>query len=251
MGEKQSQLQTSCVTWNRRTPNFKYPRETVTFIVGTGDSQEEFIVHEEFMCHYSPVLKAGFNSSFVEGSSGEYKLDDVDPAVFRLLIEWIYTQDIEMCCGLASLNHPKGWQSKNYEDPLVQQFFDKQNDNLVQLWNLADRLLMPSLQNAVISTLAYLLMGSPEPIIQRLFPTPVDQWTSTSWFPRVWAETTEGSPLRRLTLDIGLRMSQKDFEENSDHFPPDMLMELVSYMKEIIKDPPCNYRLKDYLVADD
>jgi hypothetical protein len=36
-------------------------------ILSAGKSDQKFIVHKKFACYYSPVLKAAFNSNFIEG----------------------------------------------------------------------------------------------------------------------------------------------------------------------------------------
>ncbi|KAL2068337.1 hypothetical protein VTL71DRAFT_16435 [Oculimacula yallundae] len=74
------------------------PNEMVTFIIGQGDNREEFHVHKEFVCHYSPVIEAGFAGPFVKGKSQTYELDDVRPSVFRLLVMWVYSQEVD-CTG--------------------------------------------------------------------------------------------------------------------------------------------------------
>ncbi|KAG4442583.1 hypothetical protein IFR05_001913 [Cadophora sp. M221] len=47
-------------------PEFTKSAETVTFRVGKWKKEEIFVVHKEFACHHSPVLRAGFNSPSVE-----------------------------------------------------------------------------------------------------------------------------------------------------------------------------------------
>lgn len=65
-----------------------------------GLEAKEFTVHKEFACHYSPVLKATFNSNFIEGQTQTYNLDDIEVEVVRLLVHWLYTQSV----GVPSLD---------------------------------------------------------------------------------------------------------------------------------------------------
>jgi hypothetical protein len=50
----------------------------------------------EFACHHSPVLKAAFNSSFIEGQTQTYRLEDMLPSAFRLLAKWFYSERIDV-----------------------------------------------------------------------------------------------------------------------------------------------------------
>jgi len=52
------------------TPKLLNLAELVTFIVGK-EGHENFQVHKEHACHYSPVLNAAFNSAFIEGTNSD------------------------------------------------------------------------------------------------------------------------------------------------------------------------------------
>lgn len=67
-----------------------------------GPNKEPFLVHKDFACHYSPVLRAAFNSSFIEGETQTYDLDDVEEETVRLLVHWIYTQSIALDEGYST-----------------------------------------------------------------------------------------------------------------------------------------------------
>lgn len=101
----------------------------VTILVGAGDNPAKFVVHKDFVCHYSPVFRAAFNSVLIEGQTQTYHLKDDREKVVALLVEWIYTKDI------SSSNDRGGY------------------DDLVKLWILADKLCIPDLQNNVIDRL--------------------------------------------------------------------------------------------------
>ncbi|KAG9228230.1 hypothetical protein BJ875DRAFT_478002 [Amylocarpus encephaloides] len=61
------------------------------------------------------------------------RLEDVDPAVFGLLIHWVYHQKFD----LPRVEGKEGKVSADYE-------------KLAELWILAQRTLMPALQNHVV-----------------------------------------------------------------------------------------------------
>lgn len=60
----------------------------VTIYAGPDPDATPFVMHKDFTCHFSPVLKAGFNSGFIEGQKQEYRVDEDDEQVVRLLVEW-------------------------------------------------------------------------------------------------------------------------------------------------------------------
>ncbi|TVY50181.1 hypothetical protein LCER1_G009005, partial [Lachnellula cervina] len=79
-------------------PNFSSGsgHQVVTILAGSGEKEEKFIVHKAFACHYSPVFKAAFDSGFIEGQTQTYKLDDIEPKVVQVLVQWVYTQKIDI-----------------------------------------------------------------------------------------------------------------------------------------------------------
>ena len=52
--------------------------------------EHKSVVHKEFICYYSPFFAVGFNSNFEEGRTQTMKLRDVDPALFAIVVNWIY-----------------------------------------------------------------------------------------------------------------------------------------------------------------
>ncbi|CZR51147.1 uncharacterized protein PAC_01022 [Phialocephala subalpina] len=103
---------------------------------------EPFIVHRDFATCYSPVLKAAFESGFIEGQKQEYRFDeDFDEDVIRILSQWFYTQKID----LGNIREP------DLGPPIST--IDLRIDCLIKLWVLADRLLIPKLQNVAIESL--------------------------------------------------------------------------------------------------
>jgi len=59
----------------------------VTFHIGEEDGEEDFLVHKDFACSYSPILKAAFNSIFFEGQTQSYRLNDNPTDAFRMLVK--------------------------------------------------------------------------------------------------------------------------------------------------------------------
>ncbi|PVH85684.1 hypothetical protein DL98DRAFT_583275 [Cadophora sp. DSE1049] len=106
--------------------------ELVTFLIGS--SETKFIIHKKFACEESPVVRAAFNSSFVEGQTQEYTLADSTEATFTLFTEWMYTGNI-----VNKLAH--GTPVAEVGNTQV---------NLLELWVLADKLLVPQLQTRAL-----------------------------------------------------------------------------------------------------
>lgn len=104
---------------------------TINVSLDQGCESESFFIHKNFITHYSPYFNAAFNGSFAEGQSQQLDLEDTEPHVFGTFVNWLYSQDIENAEG---------------EVP--------DDSTLVNLWLLADRLLVPKLQNHVIRALA-------------------------------------------------------------------------------------------------
>lgn len=105
-----------------------------------------------------PVLKAAFSSGFIEGQSQTYRMpEDVSMDVFRLLVDWMYRQ------GLPRFQDLEGIECITWEFELWNKqpatlaqrdaalaTLERYDALLVQLWILADQLLIRFLQNKVM-----------------------------------------------------------------------------------------------------
>jgi hypothetical protein len=151
-----------------KTPNLCEPQPTVTIYIsknGSGASEEvtreplsgqasanstlatqstpgpqppKFIIHKNKICSHSSFFSAAFNSNFIEGMNQEMTLD-VDLKAFGIIANWMYTQDIVASSG---------------ELPDF--------CTLARVWILADRFLIPKLQNQAMKDLLNIsLQGKP------------------------------------------------------------------------------------------
>ncbi|PMD43738.1 hypothetical protein L207DRAFT_621503 [Hyaloscypha variabilis F] len=114
----------------------------VTFRIGTGSARKLFLVHKTLACNASPVLKAAFNSTFVEGQTQIYTMEDIDPGVFESLVKWLYTR---------KLIHEFYTIFRIYDKPDKQELIRGLHEGaqrLAGLWVLADRLLIPRLHHS-------------------------------------------------------------------------------------------------------
>jgi hypothetical protein len=93
----------------------------------------KFVFHRNLISHYSPFFAAAFKGNFKEGLSQEMTLE-ADFKAFGVFSNWLYTQTI--------------LDSEGYQPDMC---------SLAHLWILADRFLVPRLQNKVVDNLHYIL----------------------------------------------------------------------------------------------
>lgn len=117
------------------------PKTLVSLFVGKDADLRKFSVHKEFACHYLPVLKAAFNSDFIEGPTQTYKFQDTSDGAVRLLLQWLYTQKLDI------LQLGDGTTTLADVQPELK---TKEDMSLAELWVLAEKLLIPRLQNMVV-----------------------------------------------------------------------------------------------------
>jgi hypothetical protein len=174
----------------------------VTFIVGPRTFAKKFLVHKQFACHYSPVLKTAFNGSFVEGLTQTYKLEDTAATAFTLFVQWLYTRKIE-------------------EVTKSEHFIGEYFHALTRLWVLADKLLIPCLQNQAIDA--------------------IDEWRkahnmiAVHDFKYAYQNTSDDSPLRRLFVQHCVwNLTSETFKLPEYKFPEEMLRDLCTCFREVV-----------------
>lgn len=94
-----------------------------------------------FACFWSPVLKAAFNSNFVEGQTQKFRLQDTTERALMLLNDWLYTQNTNIVESQV-WDRQRGIPEFNANSD--------QDNAMVELWVLAEKLIIPRLQNQVI-----------------------------------------------------------------------------------------------------
>jgi hypothetical protein len=188
------------------------------------DTKNKFIVHKSFACHYSPVLKDFFDNKNVDRRLRKYHLRGTSSNTAQLLLQWIYTQKVDI--GKIA-ERPEG---------------EAKSQSLVFLWVLAENLQIPRLQNAVIRELQA-LRGRGEPV-------------STLSLKHVYENFPRANPLRRLLLHQCAGGLSKWYTDNPEQFPKDMLLELTVYLSKAVqsgtsaKDLRENTNLSDYFVPE-
>ncbi|KAL2072754.1 hypothetical protein VTL71DRAFT_12097 [Oculimacula yallundae] len=183
---------TNFSTLTQPSPNSD-PEDIVTLIAGEDLSEKPMNVHKEVACHYSPVLKAAFNRRFQEGESQTYRIED-----------YMYNRNLD----IDSFDPIPA--DKNLADKM-----------LIEIWVLADKLLIPGLQNFAIFEL--------EDLGKRY------KTTSTDCLEYVYERTPSGSPLRKFFLQqCAFNVTSKRFLERPEQFPKEMLLKLATVMNDAI-----------------
>ena len=123
-------------------------------------------MHKELLCNTSSYFRAALNGSFKEAKEQKIELEEEDVTTFKHFQYWLYSRTLLMT-----------QQSEN----------DIEWDILVDLFILGEAHGIPHLQNAAIDGL-------------------VSKQISTGWTPlhlisRIYENTPEKSPIRRLFVD--------------------------------------------------
>ncbi|KAE9381275.1 hypothetical protein N431DRAFT_457877 [Stipitochalara longipes BDJ] len=110
---------------------------------------------------------------------------------------------------------------------------------LVELWVLADKLCMPSLQNSALKAI--------EEISAKLEKVP------SITLHYIYEHTSDESPLRRYMVATSATSHHTSFRHSLDeYYPHGMLMELVKYLiKREDGLEKATFTLADYLVKED
>ncbi|KAE8446865.1 hypothetical protein EG329_011496 [Mollisiaceae sp. DMI_Dod_QoI] len=207
-------------------PTFSDPTALVTFIIGKDDNKKTFIIHKDVVCESSSVLKAAFESEFVEGQTQTYKLEDTTERAFKLLMQWMYAGRFTV----------KQFQEDWAEDDEAE---TSENWSIIELWVLADKLCMLSLQNKAIETL------------DRISNVSVTIFTSEIRY--IYESTSSGSPLRRYIIaQIALFLSKGQFEWASTQgfLTKEVLLDVIIFSKENLVKNGLEYSQDHFEVSD-
>ncbi|CZR64432.1 uncharacterized protein PAC_14330 [Phialocephala subalpina] len=196
----------------------------VRFTAGRMGMQQTFFARKAIACNCSPVFKAAFNEGFLEGQTQHYYIDDTDPQVFQILVQWMYY---------------RGATSKVSGTSNEKLFI------LSQLWVLAGKYMIPRLQNHAIDSIRAIQYKS----------KPLIQLEAMHW---VYENAGPGSPLRAYIVAITARHRGMEYvRDDGSSFPTELLVELATYLmkysrsvaelKLILKD----VRAKDFHVPEE
>ncbi|TVY44544.1 hypothetical protein LOCC1_G003360 [Lachnellula occidentalis] len=174
-------------------------------------TKKTFLVHKAILCHYSSFFNAAFNGGFAEDAAQELDLPDTGPILFSIFVEWIYSQRVTM--SITTWNN----------DILT----------LTKLWVLADRCLVPRLQN---ETLGY---------IEDSRVTWKWKFCPASVCAYVYDSTTDRSPLRQYLADL------YSHDICLVNLPPPMLADIITCTVKHLRVPESNVRRVGYTLCEE
>ena len=184
-------------------------------VIDSKGHRKRFVFHKSYVCHYSPFFYAAFNGRFSEGESQSMLHYTNSTEAFGIFATWIYNKQIEDSEG---------------ETPCIK--------DLTNLWILADEFLIPVLQNMCVEALNE-QCAKPE-------------YLPTDLFGHLYENTKEGSPLRKLFVDMCIAHEKEIKVE--DNYPPRMLVDIANASKEAKATKATKLpkdRIKKYLVSEE
>lgn len=160
-----------------------------------GDTEQVFQVYKELLCRQSPFFEAAFEGPFSEGETQSMTLEDVGDNEFGIFLNWIHFKEIKGRYGQPG-------------------FLD-----LLQVWILADRFLVPTLQNEAIDL---------------LYDLARNQYLA-HWFFKQLVEYSEGPDIiQRFTMDALLGCKKEQLSKIVlQAMKPEMMLEFVERLKDI------------------
>lgn len=191
------------------------PSSVIILIVQEEDRQTEFIVYKEFACFYSTVLSTAFEGDSVEGQRQIYRLENTTEGAVRLLSLWFYRETLE----INAVN--EAWRRDNEGSDAYYDVVDKDEEDLIDLWLLADKFSIFRLQNAAMEALDKLY-------IKHVFNFPPVQ--------HVYGNADAGSKLRQfVVMRVAYTIHNAKFEETPKDFPLEFLIDLAVFSTNTIQ----------------
>ncbi|KAL2074336.1 hypothetical protein VTL71DRAFT_8114 [Oculimacula yallundae] len=180
-----------------------------------GKPDRKYIMHKSIACHHSPVLNKAFNGPFVEGQTQTFTIDDFEwPEAFGVIQSWMYAQKTD------------GWKEE-----LGESFPTK----IGYAWILADRMLMPKLQNAVMILLSSLEAASTIP------------------HKIAYENTPPGSKLRRFVCDRYACFSVMEHHKATwlaYKMPAELLLDMLMAKSRPVPPTLLSMKAEDYFVPE-
>lgn len=128
-------------------------------VVGTGDEQETFSVHQDIICDRSEFFKAACSKNWLENQEKTVRLPEQEVETFRLYLESVYAENVDytILCDFPCEVHTGISELGNEDKFRCREALTK----LCRLWVTADFLRDPKLQNDIIDCVAYVLRTNP------------------------------------------------------------------------------------------
>lgn len=167
--------------------------------------------------------------SFIEGQTQTYKIEDTTEGAFRFFVQWIYGQNIR----------PRQLNDDNGQAEQLPSWKGVEDLDLVKVWVLGDKFLIPALQNCAIDQIVKINnkgnLGVP-----------------THTFNYLYENSSVDSTIRKLAVVQSYYLHPVEFDKKPDRFPRELLVDLVSLASHIrfkdVKAPKPQLKATDYYV---
>lgn len=184
-------------------------------VLKVGKEAIEFYAHQDVLFH-SGYFGAVLESRFEETTTKTFVLEEEEPEVFGLLIDWMYDgEDCLVQGGIAQ--KPQGYD-------LI----------LLKLWLLADMRLVPALKNTIINILHH----TENDIWGDFWP---DCFLSPLSIARIWPVVPESSGLHKYILDFIVTVDfQNTPMQEMEYCPHIVLVQALQRIAELrFEHRPC------------
>jgi hypothetical protein len=205
----------------------------VTFIIGKVPNAQQFLLHRDLVYKYSPVMKAAFESPFIEGEKQEYRLEENSEEAFKYLMQWLYSKHINFT------THFEGEIDWSLKDKKTEEYgkhlkiCKKDLHFLIELWILGDKFMIPGVQNAAIRQIAVVAKSCIIGLLEQI--------------RFVYAETLEDCALRRFIVHHTIWHVGKGFWAKSfdDIYPKEFLIDVAHEFSAVLSDAANSVMVKN------
>jgi hypothetical protein len=182
------------------------PDDAVTLIVGLG--QKRMLVHSAYLTRDSDFFKAALKKEWVEGETRVIKLPEEDPERMAHYMTYVYHKKLPL----------------DESKPSKREHYDARWPILIALYVCGEHFLNRTIQDAAIKEIIRV--------------TRIRSHTHSRWFPThenvktVYRETPEGSPIRRLMVDLHILHGSKDWLSADAH--AEFLMDMTKSLYDMV-----------------
>jgi hypothetical protein len=204
-------LRTAPATPEAHAFSFTLPGAVILLI---GSDQQSLVAHESYLTLNSEFFKAAMKKEWVEGQAQFVKLPE---------------DDVETTTNYLTFTYGRGLSTQTIESMHREDI--SQWDLRVKLYIFGDRRLDKCVRNAVIQELLRLSILRDKSGINQPMPTSVIR--------KCFDATPEGSPIRRLIIDVYVFVGLKDWLTSSGEEHPVFLLGLTrTLLEKVCGDGP-------------
>jgi len=138
-----------------------------------------------------------------ESRTNEYKMDDIQPSIFKLLMSFMYSNTIHL-----------PWLSRDFTLEANEERHHEKCNELIKLSVLAERLLMPHICNHILGTLQTIFTRT------QIVPDYALEYVYQNTFPE--------SGLRTYIIVMGGKYYSPDFLDDGARIPNGLLLQITN-----------------------